>query len=99
MFLTWSFVWWFLGVSDLVPKAAELYTRYDFMMLNTHTQTRSMLSQAASAFIYRKHRLFIGGEWIDSFLAREMEGIDPFTRALLTHVDLSDTQDAERAGA
>jgi len=68
-------------------------------MLNTHTQTRSMLSQAATAFIYRKHRLFIGGEWTDSFSAREMEVIDPATGALLTHCALSDTQDVDRAVA
>jgi phenylacetaldehyde dehydrogenase len=74
-------------------------TRYDFMMLNTHTQTRAMLSQAATAFIYRKHRLFIGGEWTDSFSAREMEVIDPATGALLTHCALSDTQDVDRAVA
>jgi hypothetical protein len=44
-----------------------------------------MLSEAAAAFIYRKHKLFIGGEWTDSFSAREMEVIDPATGALLTH--------------
>src|SRR5260221_2029762 len=69
------------------------------MMLNTHTQTRSMLSQAATAFIYRKHRLFIGGELTDSFSARVMEVIDSATGALLTHCALSDTQDVDRAVA
>jgi hypothetical protein len=59
------------------------------MMLDTQTQTRSMLGEAAAAFIYRKHGLFIGGEWTDSFSAREMEVIDPATGALLTHCALS----------
>jgi phenylacetaldehyde dehydrogenase len=69
------------------------------MMLDTQTQTRSMLSEAAAAFIYRKHGLFIGGEWTDSFSAQEMEVIDPATGALLTHCALSDTKDVDRAVA
>jgi phenylacetaldehyde dehydrogenase len=77
-------------------SAAQRYARYDFML---DTQTRSMLSEAAAAFIYRKHKLFIGGEWTDSISAREMEVIDSATGALLTHCALSDTKDVDRAVA
>jgi hypothetical protein len=67
-------------------------------MLNTHTQTRSMLSQAASAFIYYKHRCLLAANGLIHFRSGDRSDRSRY-RSLLTHSALSDTQDVDRAVA
>ena len=67
-------------------------------MLNTHTQTRSMLSQAASAFIYCKHRCLLAANGLIHFRSGDRSDRSRY-RSLLTHCALSDTQDVDRAVA
>ena len=67
-------------------------------MLNTHTQTRPMLSQAASAFIYYKHRCLLAANGLIHFRSGDRSDRSRY-RSLLTHCALSDTQDVDRAVA
>jgi acyl-CoA reductase-like NAD-dependent aldehyde dehydrogenase len=46
-----------------------------------------------------EHRLFVGGEWVESAGGRSFDDVDPFTGELVAHVAAAGRADAERAVA
>jgi phenylacetaldehyde dehydrogenase len=54
-------------------------------------------SSQTQEFLARDHKLFIGGQWVDSSGSEKTEILDPATEALLTTVPCAEAADIDRA--
>jgi phenylacetaldehyde dehydrogenase len=57
------------------------------------------IGQAATAFLARKHQLFIGGKWVDARSGKTFDTFDPGTGRVIAHVAEGDAADIDDAVA
>ncbi|EUC16514.1 Betaine-aldehyde dehydrogenase, partial [Burkholderia sp. BT03] len=59
--------------------------------------TASTLSEATKRFLGKKHRLFIGGEWVTASSGATRDVVDPATGATISTMANGDAKDVDRA--
>ncbi len=64
---------------------------------NTLENDLGLISETSRAYLSRKHRLLIGGEWVEAASGKTFDVIDPTNGRVLTSVPEGDSADVDRA--
>jgi phenylacetaldehyde dehydrogenase len=71
----------------------------DVTTMDTRSVSFGLMSPKLSAFVSRKHKLLIGGEWVESVSGQRLEVHDPGTGEVVGHIPNGGTKDVDRAVA